>query len=367
MSSKESPRSLTPPAAAPRAGDVVVSGTGMVSPVGSDAAQTFTSVRAGLRRMREWPDLYACLAEHPELDPPTPLVASAIEHVERRARNEGRRVEWLGTLAGHAFADLDRCARLDEVDPARLAVLLALPAREGIGPEARAELLYHFHNLAERDVLPNVQLSFGGNTNGLALLEQAAALVRERRFAAVAVGAADSWLFRPWLSAADGDWRLLSERNVDGFQPGEAAAFVVVEARGEAERRGVAPLSTLRGFSAARFDRAKALPNTGAELAGALDRVLPAAPPLVVCDLNGESSRAREWAFAVSRLGRRLGADFALEHPAITLGDVGAATGVVLPALAVHYLQTKHEGRPGAVVWAASEDGARRAVLLERA
>jgi 3-oxoacyl-[acyl-carrier-protein] synthase-1 len=354
-------------APAPRSGDVVVTGTGMVSPVGSDADQTFTSVRAGLRRMAERADLYACLAESPELDPPKPVVASAVEHLDPRARAEGRPAEWLGTLAGRAFADLDRRARLADVDPARLAVLLALPARPGVGPEARSELLYHFHNHAERDLLPHLQLSFGGSATSLALLEQAAALVRERKFAAVAVGAVDSWLFRPWLSAADEGWRLLSERNVDGFQPGEAAAFLAVEARGDAERRGIAPLATLRGFAAGRFEVAKGLPNTGAELASVLERVLPATPPLVVCDLNGESWRAKEWAFAISRLGRRLGADLALEHPASSLGDVGAATGATLAALAVQYLKSKHADRPGAVVWAASEDGERRAALLERA
>jgi 3-oxoacyl-[acyl-carrier-protein] synthase-1 len=367
MVSTVSPRPPTPPAAPPRASDVVVTGTGMVSPVGSGAAQTATSVRAGLRRLREMPELYACLPEHPELDPPTPLVASAIAHLDTRARDEGRPAEWLGMLAGLAFADLDRRARVDELDPARVAVLLAMPAREGVGPEGRAELLYHFHNFAERDLSANVVLAFGGNATGLALLEQAAALVRERRFAAVAVGGADSWLFRPWLSAVDADWRLLSERNVDGFQPGEAAAFVLVEACGEAERRGVAPLASVGAFGEGRFERAKGLPNTGAELAGVLERVLPAAPPLVVCDLNGEAARAREWGFAISRLGRRLGPDLAVEHPASTLGDVGAATGVVLPALAVHHLRAKWADRAGAVVWAAAEDGERRAVQLERA
>jgi 3-oxoacyl-[acyl-carrier-protein] synthase-1 len=181
------------------------------------------------------------------------------------------------------------------------------------------------------------------------------------------VGAADSWLFRPWLAAADADWRLLSERNVDGFQPGEAASFLLVEARGDADRRGLAPLATLRGFGAGRFDRARGLPNTGTELAGVLERVLPAGPPLVVCDLNGEAWRTKEWAFAISRLGKRLGADLAVEHPAAVLGDVGAATGTTLAALAVHHLGTKHVERSGAVVWAAADDGERRAVLLDRA
>ncbi len=348
-----------------RACDVVICEVGMVSPVGADAAQTFTSVRAGLRRMQERAEIYACLAGEPDLDPPSPVVASAIEHLEPRARREGRAAEWLGVLAGHAFADLDRRARLAEFEPARLAVLLALPARAGVGPEARDEVLYHFHNHAERDVLPNVQLSFGGNASGLALIERGAALVRERRFDAVAVGAADSWLFRPWLVAADEAWRLLSQRNADGFQPGEAAAFVLLEGRASAERRGAAPLATVRSFASGRFDRAKGLPNTGAELAAILQAVLPASPPLLVCDLNGESWRTKEWAFAASRLGKRLGVGYVLEHPAAALGDVGAATGASLVALGVHYLRTKHASRSGAVVWAASDDGERCAVTLE--
>jgi 3-oxoacyl-[acyl-carrier-protein] synthase-1 len=344
-----------------------VTGVGLVSPVGSDAAQTFTSVRAGIRRMVERPDVFACRAEKPEFDPPSPLVASAVEHLDARARREGRMAEWLGALAGHAFADLDRRARLGDVDPARLAVLLAVPARPGIGPDARDAVLYDFHNCAERDLLPNVQLSFGGNATALALVEQGAALVRERRFQAVAVGAADSWLHRPWLDVADGAWRLLCDRNADGFQPGEAAAFVLLEARGDAERRGVAPLATVRGSAAGRFEAAKGLPNSGAELAGVVEAVLAGPSPLVVCDLNGESWRTKEWAYAVSRLGARLGGGAALEHPAASLGDVGAATGAALAVLAVHYLRTKHSDRAGAVVWAAAEDGERRAVALERA
>lgn len=369
MSLTDATRSPATPApgSAPRAADVVVTGTGMVSPVGADAAQTFTSVRAGLRRMQERPEIYACLAEAPELDPPTPLVASAIAHLDTRARREGRPLEWLGLLAGVAYADLERRSGLGGIAPDRLTVLLALPERPGVGPEARDELLYHFHNFAGRELLPDVRLAFGGGAAGFALLEEAAALVREGRRAAVAVGAADSWLFRPWLAAADAGWRLLSDRNVDGFQPGEAASFVLVEARADAERRGATPVATLRGFGAGRFEGAKGLPNTGAELAGALERVLPAAPPLVVCDLNGESWRAKEWAFAMSRLGRRLAGGIALEHPASALGDVGAATGVSLAALAVQYLHTKHADRSGAVVWAAADDGERRALLLERA
>ena len=45
---------------------------------------------------------------------------------------------------------------------------------------------------------------------------------------------------------------------------------------------------------------------------------------------------------------------------------LGAATGGSLVALAVQYLARKHLQRSQALVWAASDDGERRALLLER-
>ncbi len=229
-------------------------------------------------------------------------------------------------------------------------------------------MVRHFHDFAEQDLLPHVHLAFGDRASALAIAEQAAALIRERRIGLAAVGGVDSYLFHERLAALDRDWRILSERNPDGFQPGEAAAFFLVEPRGEADRRGVAPSAALRGFASGRFEAACGLPNTGAELAAILDQLLPTsgAGPLVVCDLNGESARAREWGYAVSRLGRRLAGGFALEHPASALGDVGAATGATLVALAVLYLGARHAERSDAIVWAASDDGERRALLLGR-
>jgi len=344
-----------------------VTAIGAVSPVGADAAQTFTSVRAGIRRFQEHPEIYACRAEKPEFDPPETLVASAVQHLDTRARGEGRAAEWLGLLAGHAFRDLERRARLSPADAARMGLFLALPAGAGLGLEHRDEIAYHFHNHAERDLLPHFRIAFGGHAAALGLAEEAAALVRDRRLGLAAIGAADSWLFRPRLEAADRGWRLLSGRNPDGFQPGEAAAFFLLEAGGEAARRGVAPLAAVRSFASGRFEAAGGLPNTGAELAALIERVLPAGgAPLFVCDLNGESARTKEWAWAVSRMGRRLEGELALEHPASALGDVGAASGAVLVALAVQWMATKHLGR-SAVVWAASDDGERRALALERA
>lgn len=348
--------------------EVVVSGVGMVSPVGATAAQTFTSVRAGLRRMRELPEIYSCMPDDPRFDEATPLVGSAVYHLDSSLRQPESAVEWLGFLAAQAFRDLVRNAGLGPVPGDRLGVFVALPHLASGGLDARGEFAIHFHNHAGQDLLPHFQVAYGDRTTSLSLAEEAATQVLAGRLAMAAVGGVDSYLFRERLRALDEDWRILSERNPDGFQPGEAASFLLLETRAAAVRAGRKPLAVLRGFSNGRIEGGAGRPNTGSELSAMLDRLLPGdgPRPVVVCDLNGESSRTREWGYALSRLGPRLGDGLAVEHPASALGDVGAATGATLVALGTQFLMSKYPDRTGALVWAASDDGERRALLLER-
>ncbi len=359
------PSGVSRPGARPGGPDVVVASTGAVTPVGADADQTFTSVRAGIRRMLEQPDLYACLPEDPRFEDSEPLVASAVYHLDPAARAAGRMAEWLGTLAGEAFRDLARRGRLEPRDLDRLGLFLAAPARPGLGPEQRDELLRHFQHHAGLAPLAAAHVQLGGHATALELLERACELMRKGTIARAAVGGVDSYLHRPWLERLDREWRLLSTRNPDGLQPGEAAGFVLLEHAGAAEARGLAPLAAVRAHGSCRV--APGQPQTtGAELSRLLEPLLPAEPPLVYCDLNGESARTREWAFAVSRLGRCLPDGYAVEHPASALGDTGAASAAMSLVLAAHALHAGDAGRRSAVIWAAAEDGERRAAVLER-
>lgn len=360
---------VKPPSAASRPAsrsgghDLVVAATGAVTPVGADVDQTVTSVRAGIRRMIERPELYACLPEDPRFEDSEPLVMSAVYHLDPAARAAGRMAEWLGRLAGEALRDLARRARLEPRDLDRLGLFVAAPAR--LGSEGEGELLRHLHHHAGLAAVPVTQLVPGGHASALALLELACERLRRGELARAIVGGVDSWLHRPWLERLDRDWRLLSTRNRDGFQPGEGAAFVLLEHAGAAEARGLAPLAGLGAQAAARVEPGPGQ-TTGAELSRLLEPLLPPDPPLVFCDLNGESARTREWAYAISRLGRRLADGYAVEHPASALGDTGAASAALNLVLAAHALHAD-EARRTAVIWAAADDGERRAAVLGRA
>jgi len=352
----------------PTSGDLVLSAVGMVSPVGVNAAQTFTSVRANIPRKQARPDLYQCMPEDPDLDEREPLVASPISHLDSARRAEGRQTEWLALLAARAFADLWSKAKLTAGDEGETGLFLSLPGpRSGWDRGQGEPFTEWFHNLAAHEPFAHRQLSWMGSGGALGLCAEACRLVREGQIKRALVGGVDSYLFPKWLEPLDRAYRIRSARNHDGFCPGEAAAFFLLEPAAEARRRSLQPWAELGATTTATC--AAATRDAGASLADVLARVIPAGvslPPVVVCDLNGEMSRAREWGYALSRLGNALRAPLALEHPAAVLGDLGAASGAALVVLAAHYLHTKHADRNSAVLWTASDGGERHALLLTR-
>jgi 3-oxoacyl-[acyl-carrier-protein] synthase-1 len=348
--------------------EVVVSALGMVSPVGANVTQTFTSVRANILRKRERPDIYLCSPEDPDTDLPEPLVASAISHLDCRWRSQRSPTEWLAFLAAHAFADLWDKAKLAARE--EIGLFLALPAsRPDWGRDSHERLATWFHNLVAQDRFVHEQLAWAGSCGVLALCADACQLLREGRIRHAIVGGVDSYLFPHWLLPLDRAYRIHSTRNLDGFCPSEAAAWLLLEFAATAGQRSLRPWAELRTIASATSTPGPAGHDAGVALSDVLRRVIPAqagTPPLVVCDLNGERTRAEEWGYALARLGKGLPGPLAVEHPAAVLGDVGAATGAVLLAMAACHLHTKHNERSAAVVWTASDEGERYAALLER-
>ena len=84
----------------------------------------------------------------------------------------------------------------------------------------------------------------------------------------------------------------------------------------------------------------------------------------VFASFNGENFNAKEWGVAVIRNQQNLDSDFNIVHPADCYGDIGAATGPVLMALASIGMQKDHYEKP-ALVWASSEIEQRAAVFME--
>ena len=181
----------------------------------------------------------------------------------------------------------------------------------------------------------------------------------------VIVGGVDTYLDLRLLAELDTEQRILGSHVMDGFIPGEGAAFMVLSA--DTRVQG----ATILG--AASHDdpghRYGTDPAKGEGLAHALaqlreqlgDALLPIASTFA--GFNGESFEAKLWGVARLRHNDLFTPDMKMQHPADCYGDAGAATGAILTVLAATALAKAHRTAP-ALIWAASDHETRACAVL---
>jgi 3-oxoacyl-[acyl-carrier-protein] synthase-1 len=198
-----------------------------------------------------------------------------------------------------------------------------------------------------------------GRAAGLMALELAMTAVSTDPSATVIVGGVDTFLDLRLLATLDQEQRILGPRVMDGFIPGEGAAFFVVS--GPAAQ-AVAPRVVVNGVGSAMDEghRYGTAPAKGEGLDAALRQLrqragqLPGPIGTTFAGFNGESFDAKMWGVARLRHNDLFASSMLIEHPADKYGDAGAATGAILLALAAKSLSIN--ARPGpALVWAASD------------
>jgi len=343
---------------------VAVTGLGAVTPIGGGAAQTCASIRAGLNRFADYP-YYNVLTPDPEWDEPELLVASRSAGVDLALQGPDRML----ALALPALREALENARLLRRQMKRAALLLALPedhpSLSKWNLDVFAEALLHRGGLAE---LTQVKVAGRGHAGALRAVAQASSLLHRRGADACLVLAADTYFAPERLRALDEEKRLKSSFNPDGFLPGEAACALVLETEESARARGRAPAGVIRALA----ESAESQPftsdkqSTGAGLTHVLRALLPGAGErFVLTDHNGESYRAFEWGVARVRAGERLGEMKELLHPAMSVGDVGAAAGALQIACAVAAFERGYAPAPEALVLCGSDSGLRVGARVE--
>lgn len=342
---------------------VAVTGLGALSPVGGGVVQTCASIRAGLDRFTEYP-LYDVLTADPEWDDPEPLIGSTSK-LDLNAQGPDRMLEH----AMPAIREAMERARLMRKQLARTALWLALP--EDHPSLANWHLPRFTDVLLQRtglSQLSDVKADLLGHAGVLRLIEEASALLHRGEADACVVVGVDSYFAPERLRALDEARRLKSVRNVDGFLPGEAACALVLETEAMANARGQPILGVVRALAVAT--EAQPLTSDKQSTGAALTRVFRslltgAKERFVLCDLNGESYRAFEWGLIRTRVGDRFGELRELIHPAMSLGDVGAASGAVQIACALSAFERGYAAAPEALVWCASDSGLRAGARIE--
>jgi 3-oxoacyl-[acyl-carrier-protein] synthase-1 len=198
--------------------------------------------------------------------------------------------------------------------------------------------------------------------------------VNARRLELCAVVAADSYFEADTIDWLDSHLQIASEGIRDGFPLGEAGGALVVADRTAARGLRLAPLGYVQATKSAIEPHPIKGPveSLGHGLSEAVGGVVAAlrlpseAVDDVFCDINGERYRSQEWALTALRVGAAL-ATTQYTSVVSSCGDVGAASGALLCALALRAWARGYATGRRALVWCGSEGGLRSAVLLERA
>jgi 3-oxoacyl-[acyl-carrier-protein] synthase I len=255
-------------------------------------------------------------------------------------------------------------------------LLSAPPSRPGFPEDGGAKLFQELTAVLPVRVRRNGSgVGALGHDGGLAAVDQAVRMIRAGLADFCLVGGADCYLTvdtLQWLETQD---RLKVKEQPNGFIPGEGAGFVLLaSAERAAQLRLTAPIQIL-ATGRGREERLwfSDLPNLGMGLTQAFHAIYNSgfAPPQQVrttyCDLNGEAWRADEWGYAYVRTGERHASPVGLRHPASNWGDLGAATGPALIALASADLVQHPDPNDIFLAWTASDmHPSRSACLLGR-
>ena len=214
----------------------------------------------------------------------------------------------------------------------------------------------------------------GGRASALLALERALAALESGAAHHVVVGGVDTYLDLRLLATLDDEQRILGRTVMDGFIPGEGAAFYVLSrSPHKSEQNDESPPAVVVHGAASSRDpehRYGDAPAKGEGLAMALAQLRQRMQPLpqgsiatTFAGFNGENFDAKLWGVARLRHNDLFSPDTLIEHPADKYGDAGAATGAILVALAAQALSTG--ARPGpALVWAASDRELRGCAIL---
>jgi len=345
-----------------------IAGIGMITPVGGNAEMTAAAVKAGISgyqisdyRTRSCKPI--TLATVP--DEALPKICDALNTSEVLSEQMGRML----MMAHVALAQTMDCYPADEPLPLILC-----------GPTADEELPVPFSHkffdllMTQTGVKldrPNCRLIGMGRAGVMAGIDVALKYLAEGHDY-ILVGGVDSYRNYDLLLKLSEQDRLLAEGVMNGFAPGEAACFLLLTGKATLAKafNGANLLLSTPGLAQEKGHLNSAIPYTGDGLAAAFRSALnnhgEAPISCVYSSMNGEHFWAKEYGVAMLRNKQSMQEDVTHEHPMDAFGDLGAASGAVLVALAG--LSLAQAGKPATnLVYCSSDSAQRGAICISQA
>src|SRR5882672_3247599 len=206
-----------------------------------------------------------------------------------------------------------------------------------------------------------------GRVSVAVALGHARRLIQEQKVARVLIAATDTLLTWPTLSKYEHSDLLLTNRNSNGFMPGEGAGALLIE--GPAGQDELLCTGLGFGVEKAHIDSGEPLRADG--LATALKAALTEAAQEMhdldfrITDVSGEQYYFKEASLALSRTLRKRKEEFDIWHPAECTGEAGALAGVSIIALADASCRKHFAPGPQILAHLANDAGQRAAITLQ--
>lgn len=346
---------------------IAVVGIGMMTSVGVSAPETAASVRAATARFvptplrdKQFQPFTIAEVPHDALPPLAEPLQSVISLSDRERR-----------LLRLATSPLQECLRALPPMSAKLALCLALPEQETTRAIDPSAFLSHLAIQTRAPFDPTrSDARHVGRAGGLLAIGQAVLTIQSGLGEFVIAGGIDSYRDLFILGTLDRERRAKSESNLDGFIPGEAAAFLLLAStRTAAANRlpviaRVTPIVT--GFEPGHFYssepyRGDGLARTFQQLVARGDIDAPIAE--VYSSMTGESHWVKEWGVAFLRSRGAFREGHGMHHPADCFGETGAASGPLMVGLAALGINGRYRQSP-ALAYGSSDRGARAAMIV---
>jgi 3-oxoacyl-[acyl-carrier-protein] synthase I len=336
---------------------IAILASGMVTGVGLTAPASCAAIRCAINNFTETRfvdnDGEWIIGSQAPLEQPwrdlSKLVRMAVPAIrECLSQTEGTRTETIPLLL--CVAEEERPGRLQGLN-------------EQLFQEIQADLGVCFH--------PGSGTIPRGHVAGALALIEARRLIYKEHVRYCIIAGVDSLLVASTLAAYEKNNRLLSSNNSNGFIPGEAGCAVLVGAPGQTSRNQGKELLCLgigTGHEEATLDSEKPLRADGLVQAfhsSFADANLTIADiDYRITDANGEQYLFKEAALAVTRTLRVIKEDFTIWHPVDCIGEVGAAIGPCILAVALAALRKNYTVGRGPLCHFSGDDGERFALVL---
>lgn len=336
-----------------------VSATGVVCPVGLNAAAACAALRAGLSGLHELP--YSDQNRKP-------VVGAAVPGLDYELPRSQRVLELAGAAIAECLVALPALSRRT----VPLLVGLAEPGRpaggaglaESIVPRLEHKLGYEFH--------PSFSRAFAiGHTACFRLMMTARKLLLNPNIPGCLICGVDSYINASSIFWLESHWRLKREDHSNGVIPGEGAAALLLQPKliskgataAEVTGLGIAHEgATVLSTEPRRSDGLTAATRAAITEAGLQLQDID----FRISDVTAEDYGFKELSLVVARLQRVLTSSFPHWHCSGSVGDTGAGAGFLQAAIAFDAFRRGYAPGDRAICFTGSPSGDRAVAVLQK-